>query len=138
MKSKYFKIHELVPRVLYELLHEDALWRLLDEDLIKSIDTLKEKFPKGTMTINSYMWNGNREWSGIRTKGSKYYSETSQHSLGNAIDAVFSHYSAEEVRLYVLNNQEEFPLIKRIENKVNWLHIDLKNTGKDGIIMFNP
>jgi len=134
MKSKYFKIHELVPKKMFEKYGEKA-WRYVDVRLIESIDTLKEHFNLGTMTINNYFWGGSREWSGIRTPESKYYSYGSQHSYANAIDAVFSHYSAEEVRNYIIDNKDLFPYIKGIELGVSWLHIDVRN--EDKIILFN-
>ena len=78
------------------------------------------------MTINNYMWGGDRGWSGLRTKDSSYYSPTSQHSLGKAIDCIFSAYDVEEVRQYILNNPDEFPHIGGIELNVSWLHLDVR------------
>jgi len=137
MKSTKFKIEELVPLRLINLIHKDLLWKLIDDDIIIAIDKIKEVFPKGSMSINTYLWSGNRTQSGVRTKNSKYYSETSQHSLGKAIDCVFGNYSTDEVREYILANQDEFPTIKRIEADVSWLHIDVKDTGKKDIQLFS-
>jgi len=137
MHSKHFKIHELVPKKMYEK-YGEAAWRYVDPRLVESIDKLKEHFNLGTMTINNYFWGGNREWSGIRTPDSPYYSYGSQHSYGNAFDIVFSNYNAEEVRQYILENQNHFPYIRRLEDKVNWIHLDVANTGKKEIVLFNP
>jgi len=134
MHSKYFKIHELVPKKMFEK-YGEAAWRYVDPRLIESIDKLKEHFNLGTMTINNYFWGGNREWSGIRTPESHYYSFGSQHSYANAIDAVFSHYSEEEVRNYIIDNKDLFPHIKGIELGVSWLHIDVRN--EDELVLFN-
>ena len=133
MKSKYFKVHELVPKKMYEKYGEKAC-RYVDMRLIETIDKLKEHFNLGTMTINNYFWNGSREWSGIRTPDSPNYSYGSQHSFANAFDIVFSHYSAEEVRNYIINNPHEFPHIKGMELGVSWLHIDIRN--EDEIVLF--
>jgi len=129
MKSKHFKIQELVPKEMYETMHEDLLWNMLDSKLIISIDAIKEHFPKGLMIINNYAWGGDREWSGIRTKDSKYYSEGSRHSIGKAVDIVFSQYSTEEVRNYILDTPEYFAYIKGIE-VASWLHIDVRDSQK--------
>lgn len=137
MKSKYYKIQELVPLSLYNTLHEDALWNLIDDDLIEMIDLLKEKFPKGSITINSYLWSGQRTQSGIRTKGSKYYSEGSMHSVGKAVDCVFSYYDVDTVRDYILTNPDEFPKIGGIEMDVSWLHIDTRKRRNGKIIAFS-
>ena len=133
MKSKYFKIHELVPPHIYNKFKNKA-WKFIDSRLIETIDTLKEIFNKGTMIINNYYWNGGRKWSGLRTPESPYYSETSQHSLGNAVDILFSDYKVEEVRRYILNNIDKFPYIKGMELDVSWLHIDTRN--EDNLVTF--
>ena len=134
IKSKYFDIHELVPEELYHTIHEDVLWRMVPQKLIETIDTIKNKFPNGSMSINDYEWSGNRRWSGLRTVGSPYYSFTSQHALMNAIDAVYSKYSVDEVRDYILDNPDEFPHIGGVELNVEWLHIDCRSR-KDGEII---
>ena len=138
MKSTKFKIEELVPLRLINLIHKDLLWKLIDDDIIIAIDKIKEVFPKGSMSINTYLWSGNRTQSGVRTKNSKYYSETSQHSLGKAIDCVFGNYSTDEVREYILANQDEFPTIGGVELGTSWLHIDVRPRRNGKIITFTP
>jgi len=134
MKSKYFKIHELVPQPMYEE-YGDAAWRYVDVRLIETIDKLKEHFNLGTMSINDYYWGGKRKESGIRTQDSKYYSFGSQHSYANAFDIVFSHYTAEEVRNYIIsNNTHEFEHIKGLELGVSWVHLDVRN--EDELVLF--
>ena len=127
MRSTYFQIHELVPQALFETVHEDILWCMIDDKLIDTIDAIKKKFPLGSMTINNYYWGGDRGWSGVRTKESPWYSDKSQHTRGKAIDAIFSQYTTEEVRSYILANPEEFPHVKGVELGVSWLHIDVRD-----------
>ena len=126
MKSEKFKIYELVPMELFKTIHEDVLWNMFDPKLIETIDAIKRKFPKGSIIINNYKWGGDRNWSGLRTRKRKYYSETSQHSLGKAVDMVFTAYDVDEVRQYIIDNQHEFPHIKGIELDVGWLHVDTR------------
>ena len=80
-KPKHFELYELLPPDLYQALKEQEGkgWRLFDDRLLRTLDKLKEVFPKGGITINNYFWGGNRRWSGLRTPGSPYYSITSQH-----------------------------------------------------------
>ena len=134
-RSIHFRIEELVPKELYELVKTDKLWDLIDERLIDTIDALKEKFPEGSMTINNWLWGGNRDQSGLRTKNSKFYSPTSQHSIGKAIDCVFSDYKTEEVRQYVINNPKKFPYVKGIEKDVSWCHFDVRDS--DRVVIFS-
>jgi uncharacterized protein YcbK (DUF882 family) len=133
MKSKYFKIYELVPEHIYRHYKEKS-WKFIDSRLIETIDKLKEHFNLGTMTINNYYWGKDRHWSGLRTPKSPDYSETSQHTFGRAADCVFSHYSAEEVRNYIVNNPHEFPYIKGLELGVSWVHLDVRN--EDNLVTF--
>ena len=133
MQSKYFKIHELVPQKMYEKYGEKA-WRYVDVRLIETIDKLKEHFNLGTMSINNYFWGGNRHWSGIRTPESPDYSYGSQHSYANAFDIVFSAYSAEEVRNFIIDNPNIFKYVKGLELGVSWVHLDVRN--EDKIVLF--
>lgn len=134
MKSKYFEIHELVPEELYRERGERC-WRYVPKELIMSIDTLKERFPNGSMTINNYYWGGNRNWSGLRTPDSPYFSPTSMHTFFQAVDAVFSAYDVEEVRQDILDNPDVYPYIKGLEMNVSWLHIDVRN--EDILVTFS-
>lgn len=127
MKSKYFKIEELVPKEVFKA-RGDKAWELLDPSMISLLDKIKEQFPKGTMTVNNWLWGGDRNWSGLRTPDSPYYSKYSQHSFGRAFDAVFSAYSAKEVREYVLSNLDQFPELRGIEMGIEWLHCDVRNS----------
>ncbi len=133
MKSKYFKVHELVPKKIYELKGESC-WRYVPKNHIETLDKLKEHFNLGTMTINNYAWNGSREWSAGRLQESEYHSFTSMHSFFQAYDIVFSHYSAQEVRNYILDNLKDFEHIGGMELGVSWVHIDFRNT--DHIVLF--
>ena len=133
MHSQYFEIHELVPQHIYEKYGERA-WKFIDDRLILTLDTLKETFSNGTMTINNYKWGGNRKWSGLRTPISSWYSETSMHSFGKAADMVFSNYTADDVRAYILKNLDLFPYIKGLELGVSWVHLDTRN--EDSLQMF--
>ena len=135
MTSKYFEIHELVPPHLFEKRGEGC-WRFIDERLIATIDTLKEHFSSGTMTINNYKWGGDRVASGLRTPISQYYSETSMHSFGRAVDCIFSNYTAEEVRRYISQHPSFFPYAKGLEDTVPWLHVDVRN--EDELKLFQP
>lgn len=126
IKSKHFRIEELVPKGTFEELGEQA-WELIHPDLIEMIDLIKEHFPEGSCTINNWLWNGQRNWSGLRTPDSPYYSKTSQHTLGKAVDMIFNHYTTDYVRDFIIRNIDQFPKIKGIEIGTSWLHIDVRD-----------
>jgi len=134
IKSKHFKIHELVPKAMFEEYGEKA-WRYVPVQLIETVDALKEYFNLGTMQINNYGFGGSREWSTLRTPDSPWYSYGSLHSYFMAVDFVCSHYSAEEVRNFIFNNMNLFPHVKGIELGVSWVHLDFRNERE--MIAFN-
>ena len=125
-KCNHFSIHELVPPHVFDQRGEKA-WALLDERLLLTLDRLRERF--GSMTVNNYYWGKDREWSGLRTKDSPYYSSFSQHTFGRAADCLFSNRSTEEVRELILSNpsDSDFELIGSVELGVSWLHFDVRN-----------
>ncbi len=125
-KCEHFAIHELVPPHVFNERGEKA-WELLDERLLISLDLLRKRF--GPMTINNYYWGKDREWSGLRTSDSPYYSKYSQHSFGRAADCLFTNKTAEEVRKEIINNPDDpdFELIGSVELGVSWLHFDVRN-----------
>ena len=136
MMSKHFKIHELVPLELYNLVDEEVLWRMIPDELIETMDYIKEKFHHGTCTVNSYHFGGDRGFSGLRMTNSPYYSKTSQHTKLNALDMIFSSYTAKDVRDYILENPEEFPHIGGLEMGVSWLHWDIRPRVEGKIQLF--
>ena len=139
MKSKYFKIQELVSKKVYDKYGEQA-WMFIDTKLIKVLDLLREHFNK-PITINNWMWGGTLEQRGLRTnldelvkkkteKGTLYIS---QHILGKAADFNVKGLSSEEVYKEILKNRGKFYLISRIENidsTPTWVHIDCANVDK--------
>ena len=94
-KYAHFSIHELVPPNVIHAQEERAL-QLLDERLLITLDRLHKRY--GSITVNNWYWGRVREWSGLRTKDSPYYSEFSQHTFGRAADCLFGDHTAESVR----------------------------------------
>ena len=141
MKSKYFKIQELVSKAVYEKYGEKS-WEFIDERIIKILDLLREHFDK-PITVNNWIFGGNLHQRGLRANKdeivkskSDYY--ISQHCLGKAVDLNVKGMTAQEVYEEILKNKSKFPLISRIENIKNtptWVHIDVANT--DEFKIFN-
>lgn len=146
MKSKYFKIQELVSKQTYEKYGEKS-WIFLDERLILTLDALREYF-NAPITVNNWLWGGNLQQRGLRTncdeivknktlKNSLY---VSQHCLGKAVDFNVKNHTVKDVYKVILENPKTFPYIKRIENinkTPTWVHIDTANTENENIIIFN-
>lgn len=132
---KYFKIEELVSPQAFKDRGQKA-WQLLDERMLITLDRLREKY--GSMTINNWSYGGAREWSGLRTPESPYYSKYSQHSYGRAFDIIFKHVTAEKVRQDILENpdDETFELINSFEEGTSWLHVDCRSVER--LYTFKP
>ena len=86
--SDNFYLDEYIPKELYsQYLYSPHILRcMLDARLIKADQKLREYF--GSVIINNWWHGGERNWSGLRTWNSPYYSPTSQHSFGRASDIV--------------------------------------------------
>ena len=125
-KCRYFEIQELVPIEVYRNRGERA-WQLLQTVALIALDKLRDRY--GPITVNNWYWHGPREWSGLRTTDSPYYSPYSQHTFGRAFDCIFERVTAEEVRRGILDNPNDnaFASITAIELGVSWLHFDTRN-----------
>jgi len=134
-RCDHFAIHELVPPQVFAARGEKA-WELLDERLLITLDRLRTRF--GPMTVNNYYWGHEREWSGLRTPDSPFYSPFSQHTFGRAADCLFSKKSAEEVRQEILAHpaDPDFALIGSVELGTAWLHFDVRNC--DRVKQYSP
>jgi len=134
---KYFDVKELVDEEVYNLLGENAI-RLFDEDLLIAVDTLRETY--GTaIIINNWHLGGNYSQRGFRSKKSKVGSEKSQHRFGRAFDLTIVGVSADTARQHILSNKDKYYGVNRMEDKVNWLHIDSKPIEQsERIQLFNP
>ena len=130
----YFIVQELVTKRCYELLGDNAIL-LFDLNLLISLVKLR-KMLNCSFYINNWCWGGTVDGRGYRdnfeTTGSKY----SMHRVAKAFDFVANGLEAQEIRDFIIENAILFPLIKRIEDNVSWVHIDTKDTGKNGIYLF--
>lgn len=123
-RCQYFVLQELLPPNVY---HDRPSWELLDDRLLRALDALRERY--GPMIVNNWHTGGERQWSGLRTPESPYYSRYSQHSFGRAADCLFSLTTAEKVRESILASPDDpaHRLITSFEEETSWLHIDVRN-----------
>jgi len=143
MESKYFKLHELVCRHIY-ISYGKVAWQFFDPRAIITIDWIREHLDR-PIYINNYEWGGNQTQSGLRCNicqlARKWTIEgkirMSAHSTAQAFDFRVKGMSAEEVRNWLVRNQEDLPYPIRLEADVDWTHLDTRNTGQK-IYFFNP
>jgi len=143
MVSKYFKLHELVCPHIFKK-YGTAAWQFFDPRAIKTIDWIKKHLNK-PIYVNNYEWGGNQTQRGIRcnlcslvkTKTDKKKVYMSAHITAQAFDFKVKGMSAEEVRNWLVRNQEDLPYPIRLEADVSWIHLDTRYAGQK-IYFFNP
>lgn len=134
--SKHFLAQEYLPRQLYEQLERDGMlwkcWYLIDERVLRTDDAMRERF--GVLTINNWHAGGTRNESGLRLPGMATFKQTSQHAFGRASDKVSPSLSGEDMRRYVLDHPDEFPLLTTMERGVSWMHSDVRNAPRIALV----
>lgn len=135
MKPEFLRIEEVVPPALFHELPARKLWLLFDDRILHAFDELRRIY--GPITINDWFWGGKRTQSGFRMPGSNYYSLTSQHAHGRALDGIPKETSVETIRRDIMDRKYEFmKQIKGLELDVSWLHFDCRPTKE--IVTFKP
>lgn len=143
--KKYFEPEELVSPDLHGVLHDDFIYRMFDESLVRDLILLREKF--GTMIINT--WHSNilrdmyktRQYSGLRSKECDVGAKNSYHKKGMAFD--FLPVKVKDpaiVRQYIIDNSEKWWGITFIESYkgMGWVHIDCRKRNSENIAVWHP
>ena len=127
---EHFKIQELVSRDMFiRNQHQPhKLWLLFDMYLLQEADRLRKRY--GACYVNNWHNGGNLQGCGFREE--RKATDFSQHHFGRALDLHFVKVTAEEVRQELIKDcqQGRNEIIKGIELKVSWLHIDTRNSDK--------
>ena len=142
----YYKPHrfcteEFVDKETFSKRGELAI-TTMDVRMLWTADAIRDYFDK-SMVINNWKWDGNREWSGIRTGKSQWFSQYSQHTFGRALDFKIPSMDPAEIRQAIKKNHgkvEAFKYITRIEEftGMSWVHIDCACVNSDKLVIFNP
>lgn len=135
--ADHLYLDEYIPKDLYLRWEKKPhiLIGLLDKRLITADQMLRDEF--GKVTINNWWAGGDRQWSGLRTPDSPYYSPTSQHSFGRASDKLFGSIPANEIRAYIQANWARLG-ITCIEEDVGWVHSDVRWNMGSGLLKVKP
>ena len=137
----YFDIREFVPECVYKERGDKSI-QLMNPQLVMLCDEMRRTY--GAATINNWHIGGERHWSGLRVPNSPYYSKYSQHTYGNAVDAIFNNATAKAIRSDFLEGVwddyiDENDIQVTLEDDVSWLHIDLRlRLNMDKVWMFKP
>lgn len=128
--KKYFSVKELVCKHTYEKFGESS-WRFLDTTILHVLLILRKDIFKSPITINnstSFTQRGLRCncCQLVKDKKSIYLSA---HILGKAFDMDIKSFTAAQARTIIKQNEKLLPYPVRMEDGVNWLHIDTIDMG---------
>ena len=140
--KKYFDIKELVCPHVYDK-HRENSWNFFDPRLLDTLLVIREAINK-PIYVNNWDMDGNFSQRGLRcnicplvkekTALEKLY--VTAHSQGMGIDFDVKGMSAEEVRKWIKDNQILLPHPIRLEEDVNWVHLDVRSDGFRAITWF--
>lgn len=118
----------------------DAIWEYFNGEQFLGVYPLPAGRASRRVWINNYQWGGPRKYSGYRPPECTVGVDESQHRFCRAIDFVVEGIPAEFVREVILRKDRDisFQFITAMEVRVNWNHVDCRNTTKDKIILFTP
>lgn len=149
--KKNFTIEEVVGPRTYVRYRERA-WRFFDMRLLETMIILRKNIKK-PIYVNNWDWSSRPghiplfDERGLRsnvqdivkdkTARNKLY--LSAHVMGRAWDFDVKDMTAQEVRIWIVNNEHYFPHKIRLENGVNWVHLDtVWEEQNDKVHIFNP
>lgn len=133
-KCEHFRVEEFVPPAVYKK-RGDKAWQCMDRGLLMIMDDLRELFD-APITINNWVWGGDRQWSGLRTPDSSYYSNTSQHAYGRAVDflvkGIDAHTARKMIDKWFKENKNGIAnLVDSVTLEegpsITWVHLDVRN-----------
>ena len=142
--QRYFALRELVDEPTYKK-YGDFAWNFFDTALLETLFALRDKILKVPMTINTWMTGGKFSERGLRHNMSaevwKYTKLSKQtmtaHSTGKGFDFDAKGMTAEEVRRMIQAKASQLPHPIRLEDAVNWVHVDIYNDGsKSKVVLF--
>ena len=145
-KSLYFPIESYVSKRVLSVLGEDRAWSMLDRRLIRTMDIIQIVLSDCTIIMNDWKDGGRFSQRGFRenvspipmnkTTNGKLY--LSPHVLGKAVDFDVVDVPARDVRDSIVEMSDVLPYKIRLEDSVNWVHLDVLDYRPEKIYFFKP
>lgn len=142
-KPQHFAAYEFLPPREFKHWGERGMHLFMDVRVLITADQVREFFGE-RIRANDWHWDGPFRNRGYRPDNyydqqqKSAYKSGSQHRFGRALDCTIDGVPAVQVRDIIMNHQQEFPWIRRLEDDVDWLHFDVANTFHHGIHLFKP
>jgi hypothetical protein len=141
-KPRHFKLEELAcPHIFAEF--KDFAWQFFDDKLLWTLDLISDNL--GLVFGNNWHIGGEFDERGFRcircdlvkkafSDGTLY---VSPHMRGIAEDFDVKNMTAQEVRDWLMDNQQRLQFPIRLERNVNWVHLDTQNAGTGKVFLFD-
>lgn len=139
--SANFKLHEFIDPDTFQLFGNKAIW-FIDPRLIAVVQRIRELLGV-SVTINNWATGGSYKLSGFRPPASKTGAKYSQHRFGRGADLKAKGLTPDQV-LQVINynwaelNALGLTTVEGTAHTPTWLHIDLRVTDGDELLIVNP
>lgn len=141
--KKHFDIRELVCQHTYRKFGETA-WQFFRPQLLNTLLVIRRDILKTGMTINNWSVGGQFSQRGLRcnlcqvvqdntSKGLIYLSA---HCEGAAVDFDTKIYTADQLRGILSDHAGLLPYPIRLEEHVNWCHVDVYDNGGGDKVSF--
>jgi hypothetical protein len=140
----YFSLDELVCPHVYDKFGNIS-WQFFDSRLLITIDDIRQRIGK-PIFINDWQVHGKFDERGFRciqcdlvkSAIAEQRLYVSPHMTGQGVDFDVQGLLAEEVRQWIIKNQNLWPYPIRLEAGVSWVHLDTRDAGKGKVHLFNP
>jgi hypothetical protein len=143
-EPSYFTLDELACPHIYNHFGKTS-WEFFDSRLLITIDRIRERIGK-PIFVNDWQIHGHFDERGFRclqcSLVKKAIAENrlyvSPHMTGQAVDFDVQGLIAEEVRQWIIKNQNLWPYPIRLEDGVSWIHMDTRDHGAGKVYLFKP
>lgn len=142
MIQEYFGIKELVCKHVYDKWGEKA-WQFLDDRMLANLEFIREGIGK-PIIVNNWAKGGEYSQRGLRCCVCALVIEKvdlrkvylSAHIFGQAVDFHVVGMTAEEVRQWIIEHEDELPYPCRLERDVDWVHMDTRCNSYEKVELF--
>ena len=151
--EKYFDTHAIASLYVCNTKQPSEIYALFDERLKDLIVWVREGIGRPMYANNWILYEKLKqanpslvkfEQRGIRVKDDpdckrQKFVTKSAHFEGKALDFDVQGMTAQQVRVWLYDNQDSAPIRFRVEKGVNWVHIDvMPHKASDKAYFFNP
>lgn len=134
--KQFFDIRELVCPHTFQRFGDNS-WQFFDYQFLENLLILRRDVLQVPLVCNDWHLGGSFSQRGFRCNICQLVKDATlknriyltSHANGAGVDFVSSKMTAQQMRDKIKAEQDKFTVPFRVENKVNWLHFDIYDTG---------